>query len=172
MPQWINHWQIYTKSKSQGKLPHPHSRRVPVRPSAAFVREVLGPAPSLSRPPDPVSAMARGGLPHLHHQMGKAQYRFGDPGLGFPPVHPVWQACSSCPHVLIRHKVFSRYFSSKTLCRMTACGQTKTHLPHWMHKSDSQTGISRAILRFSHLVVPVGKVPSTGMADTGTVSPS
>src|SRR5512136_2957279 len=67
---------------------------------------------------------------------------------------------------------FSRYFLSKTVWRMEACGQTKTHLPHWMHRSDSQTGISRAILRFSHLVVPVGKVPSTGIADTGTVSPS
>src|SRR5512136_161700 len=66
----------------------------------------------------------------------------------------------------------SRYFLSKTLCRMTACGQTKTHLPHWIHRSDSQTGISKAMLRFSHLVVPVGKVPSTGKADTGTESPS
>src|SRR5512146_2016179 len=67
---------------------------------------------------------------------------------------------------------FSRYFLSKTLWRMTACGQTKTHLPHWMHRSDSHTGISRAMLRFSHFVVPVGKVPSTGMAETGTESPS
>src|SRR5665648_275705 len=29
-----------------------------------------------------------------------------------------------------------------TLWRMTACGQTKTHLPHWMHRSGSQTGMS------------------------------
>src|SRR5512136_2445818 len=65
----------------------------------------------------------------------------------------------------------ARNFLSYTLWRMTACGQTKTHLPHWMHRSDSQTGISRAILRFSHLVVPIGKVPSIGRAETGTSSP-
>ncbi len=42
-----------------------------------------------------------------------------------------------------------------TLWRMTACGQTMMHLPHWMHRSDSQTGMSSARLRFSHCVVPV-----------------
>src|SRR5512138_3316289 len=61
---------------------------------------------------------------------------------------------------------------SYTFCRMTACGQTMTHLPHWMHRSDSQTGMSRVMLRFSHCVVPVGKEPSAGMALTGTSSPS
>src|SRR5512138_2052616 len=65
----------------------------------------------------------------------------------------------------------SRAFSY-TFCRMTACGQTMTHLPHWMHRSDSQTGMSSEMLRFSHCVVPVGKEPSTGMALTGRVSPS
>src|ERR1039458_6752766 len=55
---------------------------------------------------------------------------------------------------------------------MTECGQTMTHLPHWMHSSSSHTGISRAMLRFSHCVVAVGKVPSMGIALTGTSSPS
>src|SRR5512136_1418765 len=64
------------------------------------------------------------------------------------------------------------YLESYTLARMTACGQTKTHLPHWMQRSFSQAGISKAMLRFSHLVVPVGKVPSTGKALTGRLSPS
>ena len=54
---------------------------------------------------------------------------------------------------------------------MTACGQTITHLPHWMQTSGSQTGTSVARLRFSHCVVPVGKVPSLGNALTGTRSP-
>ena len=35
----------------------------------------------------------------------------------------------------------------------------------------SQTGISSAMLRFSHCVVPVGQVPSTGKALTGSRSP-
>src|SRR5689334_15213987 len=62
-------------------------------------------------------------------------------------------------------------FSSYTLWRMTAWGQTITHLPHWIHNFSSHTGISSAILRFSHCVVPVGKVPSTGKAETGMLSP-
>ena len=45
---------------------------------------------------------------------------------------------------------------------MTACGQTIAHLPHWMQTSGSQTGISSAMLRFSHAAVPTGKVPSYG----------
>ena len=60
---------------------------------------------------------------------------------------------------------------SYTLARMTACGQTMTHLPHWMQMSSSHTGISRARLRFSHCAVPVGKVPSSGNALTGSSSP-
>ena len=59
-----------------------------------------------------------------------------------------------------------------TLWRMTACGQTKTHLPHWMHRSGSQTGMSSEMFRFSQRVVPVGKVPSTGIPETGISSPS
>src|SRR3990172_4373793 len=43
-----------------------------------------------------------------------------------------------------------------TLARMTLWGQTRTHLPHWMQTSVSHTGISRAMFRFYHLVVPVG----------------
>src|SRR6516225_7806272 len=54
---------------------------------------------------------------------------------------------------------------------MVACGQTMAHLLHWMHTFGSQTGTSSAIARFSHLVVPVGQVPSTGKADTGSRSP-
>ena len=46
------------------------------------------------------------------------------------------------------------------------------HLPQSMQISASQTGISRPIARFSYLVVPVGKVPSTGNALTGSDSPS
>src|SRR5438445_6958633 len=56
---------------------------------------------------------------------------------------------------------------SYTLIRMTACGQTMAHLPHWIHVFVSHTGISRARLRFSHFAVPVGNVPSQGKALTG-----
>jgi hypothetical protein len=56
--------------------------------------------------------------------------------------------------------------------RITECGQTSTHLPHWMHSPSSQTGISRAMLRFSQRVVPLGKVPSGGRALTGRESPA
>ena len=35
--------------------------------------------------------------------------------------------------------------------RITACGQTMAHLPHWMQVFVSHTGISSARLRFSHL---------------------
>jgi hypothetical protein len=45
------------------------------------------------------------------------------------------------------------------------------HLPHWMQVCGSHTGISSDRLRFSQRAVPVGKVPSTGMALTGTRSP-
>ena len=55
--------------------------------------------------------------------------------------------------------------------RMVACGQEMEHLPHWMQTSGSHDGISRAMLRFSHCAVPVGKVPSTGKALTGRLSP-
>ncbi len=56
--------------------------------------------------------------------------------------------------------------------RMQACGQTMAHLPQSMQIASSQTGIGGAMARFSHLVVPVGKVPSTGSALTGSRSPS
>ena len=55
---------------------------------------------------------------------------------------------------------------------MTACGQTSTHFPHWMHRASSHAGISSAIPRFSHRAVPVGYVPSAGSALTGSASPS
>ena len=61
---------------------------------------------------------------------------------------------------------------SKTFIRIVACGQTMAHLPQSMQMSGSQIGISWAIARFSYLAVPVGNVPSTGSADTGSRSPS
>src|SRR5579862_1339589 len=60
---------------------------------------------------------------------------------------------------------------SYTLMRMTACGQTMAHLPHWMQIFESHAGISRARLRFSHFAVPVGNVPSQEKALTGSSSP-
>src|ERR1035438_3696487 len=62
-------------------------------------------------------------------------------------------------------------FSSYTLARITLCGQTSTHLPHWMHNSSSHTGISSEMLRFSQRADPVGQVPSTGITLTGRLSP-
>ena len=41
-----------------------------------------------------------------------------------------------------------------------------------MQIAGSQIGIIWAIARFSYFVVPVGKVPSTGSALTGSRSPS
>src|SRR5256885_14076252 len=60
---------------------------------------------------------------------------------------------------------------SYTLIRITACGQTMAHLPHWMQIFESHAGISSARLRFSHFAVPVGKVPSHEKALTGSSSP-
>src|SRR4030095_10992812 len=65
----------------------------------------------------------------------------------------------------------SRSLPSYTLMRITECGQTMAHFPHWIHVVVSHSGISRARFRFSHLAVPVGKVPSTGNALTGNSSP-
>src|SRR5215470_13600019 len=64
-----------------------------------------------------------------------------------------------------------RWEASYTLIRITACGHTMAHLPHWMQVFASHTGISSAMLRFSHLLVPVGYVPSGGKALTGISSP-
>src|SRR5438552_3221355 len=60
---------------------------------------------------------------------------------------------------------------SKTFARITACGHTSTHLLHWIHTDGSHSGISTAMLRFSQRVVPLGYVPSTGSALTGSKSP-
>ena len=60
---------------------------------------------------------------------------------------------------------------SYALARMAACGQTSAHWLHWMQMAGSHTGISSARLRFSHWPVPVGQVPSTGKALTGSASP-
>src|SRR5208283_2843272 len=54
---------------------------------------------------------------------------------------------------------------------MTAWGQTIVQLPHWMQISSFQTGIFSAMLRRSYLVVPVGKVPSSGIWLTLSWSP-
>ena len=59
-----------------------------------------------------------------------------------------------------------------TFIRIVACGQTIAHLPQSMQMAGSQIGIFWAIARFSYFVVPVGKVPSTGIALTGNRSPS
>ena len=59
----------------------------------------------------------------------------------------------------------------KTFIRMAACGQTMAHLPQSMQIEGSQIGISWAMARFSKAVVPVGNVPSTGNALTGSRSP-
>ena len=55
--------------------------------------------------------------------------------------------------------------------RIAACGHTSGQIAHCVQIVSSQIGISWAMLRFSHCVVPVGKVPSTGSADTGSRSP-
>ena len=60
----------------------------------------------------------------------------------------------------------------KTFIRIVACGQTIAHLPQSMQIVGSQIGICWAIARFSYFVVPVGNVPSTGRALTGSRSPS
>ena len=61
--------------------------------------------------------------------------------------------------------------SSYTFARIAACGQTSAHWLHWMQIFGSQTGISSAMLRFSHFAVAIGHVPSTGNALTGSRSP-
>ena len=59
-----------------------------------------------------------------------------------------------------------------TFIRIVACGQTIAHLPQSMQIDGSQIGIIWAIARFSYRAVPVGNVPSTGSALTGSRSPS
>ena len=39
---------------------------------------------------------------------------------------------------------------------MAAWGQTRTHLPHWMQRDGSQTGMSMAMFLFSYWVVALG----------------
>ncbi len=60
---------------------------------------------------------------------------------------------------------------SNTFMRMAVWGQTRAHLAQSMQMAGSQIGISRAIERRSHCAVPVGNVPSTGRAETGSRSP-
>ena len=58
-----------------------------------------------------------------------------------------------------------------TFMRIAACGQMMEHCPHWMHTDGSHCGMNAATLRFSHCVVAVGHVPSSGMAETGSSLP-
>ena len=67
---------------------------------------------------------------------------------------------------------FLRVSSVARYGRMAACGQTREQLPHWMHLVMSHSGTFTAMPRFSYLVVPVGTLPSTENADTGSLSPS
>src|SRR5574344_2202756 len=55
--------------------------------------------------------------------------------------------------------------------RIAACGQMSEHWPHWMQTEGSHCGMNAATLRFSHCVVAVGQVPSSGMAETGRSLP-
>ncbi|OQC55921.1 MAG: hypothetical protein BWX54_01655 [Verrucomicrobia bacterium ADurb.Bin018] len=61
---------------------------------------------------------------------------------------------------------------SYSLARMQAWGHTKEQVPHWMHSFSSQIGTESETLRFSHRVVAEGKVPSIGILETGSESPS
>src|SRR5262249_52774491 len=81
------------------------------------------------------------------------------------------QSRSLASHALNAGGAVSNAFDSYALMRMTACGHTIAHLPHWMHVTGSQAGISVAMLRFSNCAVPVGNVPSQGRALTGRLSP-
>ena len=56
--------------------------------------------------------------------------------------------------------------------RIAACGHTSAQRAQSMQISGSQIGISAASVRFSTRAVPVGNVPSTGRALTGSRSPS
>ena len=66
----------------------------------------------------------------------------------------------------------SSALGSTTLSRIAAWGQTSAQRAQSMQISGSQIGISAAMPRFSHCAVPVGNVPSTGRALTGSRSPS
>ncbi len=54
---------------------------------------------------------------------------------------------------------------------MAACGQTSEHWLHWMQLALIQRGTCGAMPRFSSLAVAVGTLPSSGICDTGTLSP-
>ena len=66
---------------------------------------------------------------------------------------------------------FSIASGCTTLARIAECGQAATQWLHWVQMSGFQIGISSAMLRFSHCVVPIGQVPSGGSAETGSASP-
>ncbi len=45
------------------------------------------------------------------------------------------------------------------------------HWPHWIQTDGSHAGMNAATFRFSHWVVAVGQVPSSGIAETGSSLP-
>src|SRR6476660_6907617 len=87
-------------------------------------------------------------------------------------VYRPWRSCDLYGTCLKVGGAEATAASSYTFTRIAACGQTIAHLLHWMQSTSSHTGISVAMLRFSHFDVPVGQVPSAGNALTGRRSPS
>ena len=73
------------------------------------------------------------------------------------------------PEEIVRRAAM--YAPGKKFFAPAPCGQISAHLLHWMHSPGSHTGIAAARLRFSQRAVPVGHVPSTGKALTGSRSP-
>src|SRR5512145_566870 len=99
--------------------------------------------------------------------------------------HPVQSSGATCSEYIIPARLSLRVHGTalkvdgafaissgeKTVIRIAACGHTSGQIAHCVQIFSSQIGISCAMLRFSHCVVPVGNVPSTGSADTGSRSP-
>ncbi len=87
----------------------------------------------------------------------------------------VYRSCSMPRHFALDHwnvaGALSPSSAPYTFARITACGHTITHFPHWMHNSLSHTGINCAMLRFSHCELPLGKAPPAGILLTGSKSP-
>ena len=59
----------------------------------------------------------------------------------------------------------------KSFVRIAAWGQLDAQMPHWMHVARFQRGTFGAKPRFSRAAVPVGRVPSRLIAETGIASP-
>ena len=65
----------------------------------------------------------------------------------------------------------SMYWGGICLARIVAWGQTRTHWLHWMQFSGIHIGTSGATPRRSRRAVPDGTCPSSGILETGIVSP-